>query len=398
MSLDLEELDLLELYDAFEQNRVPEHAPRPGFGLNMGAEPERVAMWDAWGALASHQVSHGPAVIGGGLRLWAEEARKRREAFRKAYLALVRAILKANHARLCWVLTGRAALARVHRFEQLGIMPESERSEQSPREMRQGGGIMKIESRTGSAGDEKGKVAMSKSVKERLATAQEHLDRANGEFHVLRLEAVQDHLEHAIGEIRVLREGLARLGLEGGSPEGSLKEQGSQVDHPRHYNEHPSGVECIDVVEGLTFNMGNAIKYLWRAGLKESEPPGKDFDKAVWYVRREVALIKETGVVLLFALASRGDWVLAWQKRKSFEASQRVREYYRGVAGGPWTALHAALIVAAGLELSNLIKSYPTVDEACRVNENAYILRDMSRYLEGLEDWLVKYTPAKVPG
>lgn len=379
--LDLEELDLLELYDAFEQNRVPEHAPRPGFGLNMGAEPERVAMWDAWGALASHQVSHGPAVIGGGLRLWAEEARKRREAFRKAYLALVRAILKANHARLCWVLTGRAALARVHRFEQLGIMPESERSEQSPRELRQGGGIMKIESRTGSAGDEKGKVGMSKSVKERLATAQEHLERA-------------------IGEIRVLR---GSPELEEGSP-GRPKEEGSQVDHPRHYNEHPSGVECIDVVEGLTFNMGNAIKYLWRAGLKESEPPGKDFDKAVWYVRREVALIKETGVVPLFALASRGpgpayvDWVLVWQKRKSFEASQRVREYYRGVAGGPWTALHAALIVAAGLELSNLIKSYPTVDEACRVNENAYILRDMSRYLEGLEDWLVKYTPAKVPG
>ena len=353
MSLDLEELDLLELYDAFEENRVPEHAPRPGFGLNMGAEPERVAMWDAWGALASHQASHGPVVVGGGLRLWAEEARKRREAFRKAYLALVRAILKANHARLCWVLTGRAALARVHRFEQLGIMPESERLEQSPREMRQGGGIMKIESRTGSAGDEKGKVGMSKSVKERLATAQEHLERAMDEIVALQtVKAVSSH----------------------------------EVDHPRHYNEHPSGVECIDVVEGLSFNMGNAIKYLWRAGLKESEPSGKDFDKAVWYIRREVALVKETGI-------AQGDWVLSLQKRTPFEASQRVREYYRRVTAGPWTPLHAALVVAAGLEPSDEVKRSHSFR-----GENVYVLRDMSRYLEGLEDWLVKYTPAKVPG
>lgn len=222
---------------------------------------------------------------------------------------------------------------------------------------------MKIESRTGSAGDEKGKAGMSKSVKERLATAQEHLERA-------------------IGEIRVLR---GSPELEEGSP-GRPKEEGSQVDHPRHYNEHPSGVECIDVVEGLTFNMGNAIKYLWRAGLKESEPSGKDFDKAVWYIRREVALVKETGI-------AQGDWVLYLQKRTPFEASQRVREYYRRVTAGPWTPLHAALVVAAGLEPSDEVKRSHSFR-----GENAYILRDMSRYLEGLEDWLVKYTPVKVPG
>lgn len=59
------------------------------------------------------------------------------------------------------------------------------------------------------------------------------------------------------------------------------------VDHPAHYNQHPSGVECIDVVEHMSFNVGNAIKYLWRAGHKG--PPLQDIEKAVWYLNREVA-------------------------------------------------------------------------------------------------------------
>lgn len=62
-----------------------------------------------------------------------------------------------------------------------------------------------------------------------------------------------------------------------------------QVDHPDHYNDNPSGVECIDVVEHYNFNIGNAIKYLWRAGLKGGK--GKrleDLRKAIWYVEREL--------------------------------------------------------------------------------------------------------------
>ena len=58
------------------------------------------------------------------------------------------------------------------------------------------------------------------------------------------------------------------------------------VDHPKHYNEHPSGVECIDVVEHFPFNVGNAIKYLWRAGLKGDLV--EDLRKAALYVEREI--------------------------------------------------------------------------------------------------------------
>jgi len=59
------------------------------------------------------------------------------------------------------------------------------------------------------------------------------------------------------------------------------------VNHPDHYNEHPSGIECIDVVEHYNFNMGSALKYIWRADFKGS--PIEDLKKAIWYLEREIA-------------------------------------------------------------------------------------------------------------
>lgn len=56
------------------------------------------------------------------------------------------------------------------------------------------------------------------------------------------------------------------------------------VDHPPHYNAHPSGIEAIDLCERLGFTRGNAIKYLWRAGKKG--PALKDIKKALWYMKR----------------------------------------------------------------------------------------------------------------
>lgn len=66
-----------------------------------------------------------------------------------------------------------------------------------------------------------------------------------------------------------------------------MQEKEEQVNHPKHYNSHPSGVECIDVIEHFTFNTGSAIKYLWRAGLKNGNPTVQEYDKAIWYLTRE---------------------------------------------------------------------------------------------------------------
>jgi hypothetical protein len=62
------------------------------------------------------------------------------------------------------------------------------------------------------------------------------------------------------------------------------------VNHPKHYNSHPAGIECIDVVEHLPFNVGNAIKYLWRADHKNGL---EDLRKAAWYVQREIARLEK---------------------------------------------------------------------------------------------------------
>ena len=61
------------------------------------------------------------------------------------------------------------------------------------------------------------------------------------------------------------------------------------VNHPQHYNEHPAGVECIDVVEWFNFNIGSAIKYLWRAEHKGKQI--EDLEKAAWYIEREISRI-----------------------------------------------------------------------------------------------------------
>lgn len=61
-----------------------------------------------------------------------------------------------------------------------------------------------------------------------------------------------------------------------------------EINHPRHYTSHPSGVECIQITEHMGFCIGNAIKYLWRADEKHSDPL-PDLHKAKWYVEREIA-------------------------------------------------------------------------------------------------------------
>lgn len=60
------------------------------------------------------------------------------------------------------------------------------------------------------------------------------------------------------------------------------------VNHPPHYTSHPSGIECIEVTRHHNFNIGNAIKYLWRQGLKDQAPAAQDLKKAVWYIQDEI--------------------------------------------------------------------------------------------------------------
>lgn len=60
----------------------------------------------------------------------------------------------------------------------------------------------------------------------------------------------------------------------------------NMVEHPAHYNKHPSGIECIEVVRHMGFNLGSAIKYIWRADEKGKDI--EDLEKAVWYIKDEI--------------------------------------------------------------------------------------------------------------
>ena len=79
------------------------------------------------------------------------------------------------------------------------------------------------------------------------------------------------------------------------------------VNHPRHYTSHPSGVECLQITRLLSFDAGNAVKYVWRTDLKNGL---EDLDKARFYLAdhlREIgqyATMPARAIVLLDLVAS----------------------------------------------------------------------------------------------
>lgn len=56
--------------------------------------------------------------------------------------------------------------------------------------------------------------------------------------------------------------------------------------NPKHYTSNQSGIECIEITRHLSFNRGNAIKYLWRLGQKDES--NQELKKALWYLKDEL--------------------------------------------------------------------------------------------------------------
>ena len=70
----------------------------------------------------------------------------------------------------------------------------------------------------------------------------------------------------------------------------------SKVDHPSHYGGAGNPYEAIQVIESwrLGFSLGNAVKYISRAGKKDGETELVDLEKAKWYLERRIAELKKT--------------------------------------------------------------------------------------------------------
>ena len=104
------------------------------------------------------------------------------------------------------------------------------------------------------------------------------------------------------------------------------------VNNPKHYNAHPSGIECIELTRHMSFNRGNALKYIWRAGLKENKT--QDVEKAKWYLLDEFNNMKNAKYkkrvvkqldILLFSLSQ-------------FETSERMSIIHH-IIYGDWKLL-----------------------------------------------------------
>jgi hypothetical protein len=62
------------------------------------------------------------------------------------------------------------------------------------------------------------------------------------------------------------------------------------VNNPLHYGGADNPYEAIKVIEawGLDFHLGNTVKYISRAGIKNPEKELEDLKKAAWYLQRRI--------------------------------------------------------------------------------------------------------------
>lgn len=94
-----------------------------------------------------------------------------------------------------------------------------------------------------------------------------------------------------------MEEGISEL-MKRSTPISKDIVEKDAVNHPSHYTSHPSGIECIEITRHYCFSIGNAIKYLWRAGLKKDaaladiEKEIEDLEKSIWYINDRIKQLK----------------------------------------------------------------------------------------------------------
>ena len=122
----------------------------------------------------------------------------------------------------------------------------------------------------------------------------------NVQLHLVhsRLNNDEEGKKSAISEMEASMCDVMQL-LKGFIDRKDKEQKTDNVNHPSHYNSHPSGIECIEIARHHNFNIGNTIKYLWRAGLKSEEgmedadKQVEDLNKAIWYIKDEIKRITE---------------------------------------------------------------------------------------------------------
>jgi hypothetical protein len=87
----------------------------------------------------------------------------------------------------------------------------------------------------------------------------------------------------------------------------------SKVDHPTHYNSHPSGVEAIEIVQYMGFCLGNAFKYVYRYQHKNGT---EDLKKAIWYLKHQQTVILKQHLAITHTATSDYHKILSAEQNK----------------------------------------------------------------------------------
>lgn len=140
-----------------------------------------------------------------------------------------------------------------------------------------------------------------------------------------------------------------------------MKNEHDPVNHPEHYTSHPSGVECITVTEHMNFNLGNVVKYLWRA---DGKGGALDLHKARWYLEREIkrrAQVTDDEMAKLLSAArpTPGDAVAEVRKSNLPVTKEGVRRILKSKALGKRVRRSAEDIDAMGKKLLAYVTKHP---------------------------------------
>ncbi|MEZ6852078.1 DUF3310 domain-containing protein [Halodesulfovibrio aestuarii] len=145
------------------------------------------------------------------------------------------------------------------------------------------------------------------------------------------------------------------------------------VNYPPHYTQHPSGVEQIELSEHMTFNVGNAFKYLHRAALKGNEQ--QDLEKAAWYIEREIKRCPNGGFWLNI------DWMYAEAEGKLYfehETCPVRKNLYDFTRRG-----NSSYLKKAAEELEKMMQAKPALYKASTSGKTGSMILFGIDYAEG---------------
>ena len=121
------------------------------------------------------------------------------------------------------------------------------------------------------------------------------------------------------------------------------------VNHPKHYTQHPSGVECIEITEHLMCNRANAIKYAWRANDKGCTR--EDLQKCEWYINREIKRLQRGNNVPDYSYDLDVVYTRLYDYYKDYEFDKRLFDFISNlIHGGEERLAYALKIVESWIE------------------------------------------------